>query len=88
MTQTQLSAAIHRIAEMERIFDTLTAHKDGAARHSAVFHALLRRLQRYYEGGQWLRDYRLDEAGLLPRHLKRGVLSEDGVYNLLTELDR
>ena len=25
----------------------------------------------------------LDEAGLLPAWLKRGVLSEDGIYNLL-----
>ena len=47
---------------------------------------MLRRLRRYYEGGQWLRDYALDEAGLLPRQLKRGVLSQDGVYDLLTEL--
>ena len=86
MTQQQLTAAMARIAEMERIFDTLRAHKDGEARHSMVFHALLHRLIRYYEGGQWLHDYRLDEAGLLPRHLKRGVLSEDGVYDLLTEL--
>ena len=86
MRETQLNAAVERIIEMERIFDTLHAHKDGAAKHSAVFHALLRRLLRYYEGGQWLRDYALDEAGLLPRGLKRGVLSQDGVYDLLTEL--
>ncbi len=86
MTQNQLTAAIERIAEMERIFDILTAHKDGAARHSPVYCALLRRLLRYYEGGQWLGDYELDEAGLLPRDLKRGVLSQDGVYDLLTEL--
>ena len=26
-----------------------------------------------------------DEAGLLPKDLKRGVLSEDGIYNLLEE---
>ena len=28
-----------------------------------------------------------DEAGLLPPDLKRGVLSEDGVYDLLSEYD-
>ena len=26
-----------------------------------------------------------DERGLLPRNIKRGVLSEDGLYNVLTE---
>lgn len=85
MTKTQRSAAVERITEMERIFDILTAYKSSEARHSAVFCALRRRLLRYYEGGQWLRDYQLDEAGLLPCGLKRGVLSQDGVYDLLTE---
>ena len=85
MTQNQLTAAIERITEMERIFDILTAHKDGAAKDRPVFCALLRRLLRYYEGGQWSRDYELDEAGLLPHDLKRGVLSQDGVYDLLAE---
>ena len=47
--------------------------------------ALLAAMLRYYEGGQWLSDYAADEAGLLPPTLKRGVLSEDGVYNFLTE---
>ncbi|MBP5662714.1 MAG: DUF4298 domain-containing protein [Bacteroidales bacterium] len=28
------------------------------------------------------------EAGLLPPDLKRGVLSEDGIYNLLEEYKR
>ncbi|MBK6087256.1 DUF4298 domain-containing protein, partial [Ruminococcus difficilis] len=30
-------------------------------------------------------DFAADEAGLLPKGLKRGVLSEDGIYNLLEE---
>ena len=87
MTQNQLTAAVERITEMERIFDILTAYQNSEARHSGVYCALLRRLLRYYEGGQWLHDYRLDEAGLLPCGLKRGVLSQDGVYDLLTELE-
>ena len=39
----------------------------------------------YYENGQWLRDYRMDEQGLLPSDLKRGILSEDGFYNYLQQ---
>ena len=34
-----------------------------------------------------MEDYQLDEQGLFPPGLKRGVLSEDGVYNFLTELE-
>ena len=30
-------------------------------------------------------DYEADEAGKLPAELKRGVLSEDTVYDLITE---
>lgn len=39
----------------------------------------------FLKRGQWLEDYELDSAGLLPKELKRGVLSQDGLYNLLTD---
>ena len=44
-----------------------------------------RRLARYLDSGLWLKDYQLDELGLLPKDLKRGVLSQDGLYDLLDE---
>lgn len=90
MEQRTIDAAIARIEAMERCFDILQAavKRDPAAVNRPVFAALLRQLMRYYEGGQWLQDYHLDEAGLLPPTLKRGVLSEDGVYNFLTELQK
>ncbi len=44
---------------------------------------LLRELEAYYTGRLWREDYAADEAGELPAGLKRGVLSQDGVYNLL-----
>ena len=34
-----------------------------------------------------MNDYELDESGLLPKELKRGVLSEDAVYDLLEEAE-
>ncbi len=40
-------------------------------------------LEAYYRSRDWRLDYTADEAGLLPAELKRGVLSEDGIYNLL-----
>ena len=45
-------------------------------------------LNDYYTGGQWLRDYEDDCAGKLPADLKRGVLSQDAVYDLLADHDR
>ena len=44
-------------------------------------------LKSYYGSAQWKRDYADDEAGKLPKELPRGVLSEDGVYDLLSNLD-
>ena len=44
-------------------------------------------LQYYYESPQWRMDLEADEAGLLPQDLHRGVLSEDGIYNLLEEYE-
>lgn len=42
-------------------------------------------LNEYYDSGDWRKDFEDDEAGLLPAELKRGVLSEDGIWNLLTD---
>ncbi len=39
----------------------------------------------YYGSSLWMQDYEADEAGRLPKELKRGVLSEDAVYDLITE---
>ena len=42
-------------------------------------------LNEYCGSGDWRKDFEDDEAGLLPAELKRGVLSEDGIWNLLTD---
>lgn len=76
---------IRRIQKMEMCFDALR-NTPPSRRDTACFRALLASFLQYYEGGQWLADFALDEQGMLPRDLKRGVLSEDGVYNFLTEL--
>ena len=43
-------------------------------------------LEHYYGSEAWKQDYAADEAGLLPANLKRGVLSEDGIWNLLSDV--
>ena len=42
-------------------------------------------LDKYYGSEEWRQDFADDEAGLLPPDLKRGVLSEDAIWNLLTD---
>ena len=47
----------------------------------------LKLLEEYYTSGDWRTDYEADEAGELPADLKRGVLSQDGVYDLLADYE-
>ena len=62
---------ISRIREMEEIYDRV--RKDIAT------------LREYEESGMWLEDYEADERGELPRELKRGVLSQDGLDEVFDE---
>ena len=89
MEQSILQEANDRIKRLELYFDILQkafAHDPAAIRNYASYKELLRILIRYYEGGQWLRDYELDEKGLLPPSLKRGVLAQDALYDFLDRL--
>ena len=44
-------------------------------------------LKEYQESGQWLKDFEADEAKRIPEGTDRAVLSEDGLYNLLSDID-
>ena len=74
-----------RIAFYEGIFEELRA-TDPAAGISGELQSKCRFLEEYYTSGEWREDYEADEAGQLPPDLKRGVLSQDGVFNLLERL--
>lgn len=84
MTQTE------RIERMERILNeaeqAVCALRDALDGYEAL-HARIAELEAYYTDGQWLRDYEDDEAGRLPAQLRRGVLSQDAVYDLLRRRD-
>lgn len=43
----------------------------------------IEKLRRYYNT-DWLSDVKADSEGLFPPELKRGVLSEDAIFDLLT----
>lgn len=90
-SQLMIDVAIGRIRRMELCFDALQkAAKENAPGilENALFQEFLRILTQYYESGQWLRDYELDEQGLLPHNLKRGVLAQDAVYDFLDGINR
>ena len=77
---------IERIKCMEQRFDkALAAIKDGSADSLKAIKENVTELSKYYGSELWKHDFAADEAGNLPPDLKRGVLSEDGIWNLLSE---
>ena len=83
------SEQIRRIMRMEHAMETVAAAAEALERALGTWEAsreALRELTDYYDGGLWLRDFQADEAGQLPAGLKRGVLSEDGLYDLLQQV--
>ncbi len=84
-----IQQAIHRIQKMERYFDILqeaVGTNPSGLQEDAALQEMLNALTQYYEGGQWLQDYELDEKGLLPQNLRRGVLAEDTLYDFFAAL--
>ncbi len=79
---------IKRIRSMEQLFDfALKAIKELSMNNEQP-HELeeaIEILSAYYSSNDWKQDYADDEAGRLPKDLKRGVLSEDGIWNLLSD---
>ena len=80
---------IERITYMEHILDEATeavsSLSEALEKYSAV-QDKLQELAAYYSSEQWRQDFDDDSAGKIPQDLKRGVLSEDAVYNLLTNI--
>lgn len=79
---------IERITRMENILNeaaAAAADLDRALDRWAAAQKGLAELEAYYSGGEWMRDFEDDSAGKLPKDLRRGVLSEDAVYDLLTD---
>ncbi len=78
---------VNRIEYMEGLYDKgLKVIKDAEENPAAFldFQSEIDELEEYM-GESWKDDFSLDEQGKLPADLKRGVLSEDGLFNLLEE---
>ena len=72
--------------EMEGILDRATQKMDALEKkieEYKEFQCEIQKLEAYYTSQQWKDDFAMDENGELPEKLKRGILSEDGIYNLL-----
>lgn len=77
---------VHRVQHMEQLMNAVESYTRllGTALHDLpAMDKIVAELWDYYDSGQWIHDYEADEAGQIPQDLPRGVLSEDGLYNVL-----
>jgi hypothetical protein len=79
---------IERIERMEqnleRATDALRVLNDALDEYEAAQDAL-HELDTYYCSDTWKQDFSDDEQGKFPNTLKRGVLSEDAIWNVLED---
>ena len=79
---------IERIQHMEQSLDAANAaitEMSTALEKYIAAQDQIHALTGYYDSGVWREDYESDEAGKLPASLKRGVLSQDALYDLLSD---
>lgn len=81
---------LERISAMEERLRRAKAAVDALTEDLEAYREVLpdiRALDEYLQSAEWRRDFEADEAGALPPDLERGVLSEDGIYDLLEDND-
>ena len=74
------------VYRMENILDNAIQKMDALEKkieEYEAFQAEIQKLEAYYTSPQWKADFAADEAGEFSDKLKRGVLSEDGIWNML-----
>ncbi len=79
---------IDRIRYMETLFDEVRPVIERMQETLDEYDAVQDKidlLAGYMSGGSWLRDFEDDAAGRVPADVKRGVLSEDGLYDTLSQ---
>ena len=69
---------------LERVTNALRVLNDALDEYEAARDAL-QELDTYYGSDTWKQDFSDDEQGRLPQNLKRGVLSEDAIWNVLED---
>lgn len=77
---------IERITQMEQRLERATAVIEAMEAAIEQYKAVrddIASLDAYLGSPEWYADRDDDEAGRLPKELKRGVLSEDAIWNLL-----
>ena len=86
MNELQIKQSIERIIGMEDILTNVANALDeleAAVKKYKEIQPEIKKLEEYFISAERKTDLALEEEGLLPKNLKRGVLSEDDIDDLL-----
>ena len=75
-----------RVYRMDSILDRANSKLDEIDKlmtELAEMQPQIQELESYYTSQDWKDDFATDENDEIPDNIKRGVLSEDGIYNML-----
>lgn len=81
---------IERIKKMELILDQSNEMIEKLQQTLETYQSMEGKIQeliQYYQSPIWLQDYEDEQNGKIPRTLKRDVLSEDGIYDMIYDLN-
>lgn len=84
----EIDTAIERIKYFESIYDEVSQNIESLKKNLDQYEeslSKLKELKDYYNSSKYMEDYTLDEKGMIPKDLKRGILSEDSIDDLLIE---
>ncbi len=88
LRENETDSSIRRIQDMEARLNRLKAFTEMMRQqleNPEEAENEARMLEAYYGSPEWKADFEADEAGLLPKDLPRGVLSEDGIDHALDD---
>lgn len=83
-----MDTQLERITAMEHVLNASAQAVEELSAALERYRAILPELsslKEYYQSPLWLQDHDDDAAGRFPKELRRGVLSEDAVYDLLEQ---
>ena len=78
LRMNRVAKAVKKLSAVLDKYEAALAQYEGLQEDIAA-------LKSYYDSDEWKKDFADDEQGVLPQDLKRGVLSEDGLWNLLED---
>ncbi len=80
---------VERVKKMEELLDKVTpkvkAFEQSLTNLNSAFDDI-KTLNEYYKK-EWKEDYEADEQGKIPKDFKRGVLSQDTLFDLLGKIN-